>query len=314
MNLENVNLNLLVPLDVLLRTRNVTRAGEELHLSQSATSDVLARLRKTLRDPLLVRHGRELVLTPYAEAVQEQLHDALRLVDQLITQRPDFDPTVDERRFTVVASDYAATVVLGQLLAELAAGAPAVTVDLQPLRDAFEQRIRRDEVDLLLVSDGVCQGRLDEMPQECLFEDRFMLCAWRDNAAVQPDLSIGEFEALPYVQYGMGHEAGLADRSLEWLNIRPKVELRTESQLLVPFVLTKSPLVALVPKRLARMMQTQAELKIIEPPFDLPTIRQSAIWHPRRNLDPAHRWLRDRLRTAAVSAQTEGLAPTAGEA
>jgi DNA-binding transcriptional LysR family regulator len=101
----------------------------------------------------------------------------LRLVDQMITQRPDFDPTVAERRFTIIASDCAATVVLGRLLAELAAGAPAVTVDLQPLRDAFEQRIRRDEVDLLLVSDGVCQGRLDEMPQECMFEDRFMLCS-----------------------------------------------------------------------------------------------------------------------------------------
>jgi hypothetical protein len=67
----------------------------------------------------------------------------------------------------------------------------------------------------------------------------------------------------------MRHEAGLADRSLEWLNIQPKVELRTESQLLVPFVGTKSS-----------MIQTQAELKIIEPPFDLPTVRQSAIWHP----------------------------------
>jgi DNA-binding transcriptional LysR family regulator len=260
----------------------------------------------------LVRHGRELVLTPYAEAVQEQLHDALRLVEQLITQRPDFDPTVDERRFTVVASDYATTVVLGQLLAELAAGAPAVTVDLQPPRDAFEQRVRRDEVDLLRVSDGVCQGRLDEMPQECLFEDRFMLCAWRDNAAVQPDLSIDEFEALPYVQYGMGHEARLADRSLEWLNIRRKVELRTESQLLVPFVLTKSSFGCPRTETTGPNDADQAELKIIEPPFNLPTIRQSAIWHPRRNLDPAHRWLRDRLRIAAVSSQIEGPGPTAG--
>jgi DNA-binding transcriptional LysR family regulator len=154
------------------------------------------------------------------------------------------------------------------------------------LRDAFEQQIRRNEVDLLLVSDGVCRGRLDEMPQECLFEDRFMLCAWRDNAAVQPDLSITEFEALPYVQYGMGRETGFADRSLEWLNIRPKVELRTESQLLVPFVLTESPLVALVPKRLAQMTQVQAELKIIKPPFNLPPIRQSAVWHLRRNPRP----------------------------
>lgn len=300
MNLENVNLNLLVPLDVLLRTRNVTRAGQELSLSQSATSDVLARLRKTFRDPLLVRQGRELVLTPYAEAVQEQLHDALRLIDQLITQRPDFDPAVDERRFTIVASDYVATVVLGRLLAELATLAPAVTVDLDPLREGFEQRIRRDEVDVLLVSEGVSQGRLDEMPQECLFEDRFMLCAWRDNMAVRPSMAVSEFETLPYVQYGMGREAGLADRSLEWLNIRPRIELRTESQLLVPFLLTKTILVAFVPNRLAQMMQAPAELKIIEPPFDLPPIRQSAIWHPRRSLDPAHRWLRDRLRLAVA--------------
>jgi LysR family transcriptional regulator, nod-box dependent transcriptional activator len=300
MNLENVNLNLLVPLDVLLRTRNVTRAGQELHLSQSATSDVLARLRKTFRDPLLVRQGRELVLTPYAEAVQEQLHDALRLIDQLITQRPDFDPAVDERRFTIVASDYVATVVLGRLLADLATLAPAVTVDLDPLREGFEQRIRRDEVDVLLVSEGVHQGRLDEMPQECLFEDRFMLCAWRDNMAVRPNMAISEFETLPYVQYGMGREAGLADRSLEWLNIRRKIELRTESQLLVPFLLTKTTLVAFVPNRLAQMMQVPAELKVIEPPFDLPPIRQSAIWHPRRSLDPAHSWLRDRLRLAVA--------------
>jgi LysR family nod box-dependent transcriptional activator len=157
------------------------------------------------------------------------------------------------------------------------------------LRDAFEQQIRRNEVDLLLVSDGVCRGRLDEMPQECLFEDRFMLCAWRDNAAVQPDLSITEFEALPYVQYGMGRETGLADRSLEWLNIRPKVELRTESQLLVPFVLTESPLVALVPKRLVQMTQVQAELKIIEPPFNLPPIRHGVRKSRARCLTSSHK-------------------------
>lgn len=83
---------------------------------------------------------------------------------------------------------------------------------------------------------------------------------------MQPNLSITDFEAFLYVQYGMGREAGLADYSLEWLDIRPKVELRTGSPLLVPFVLTKSALVALVPKRLAQMMPTQAELKVIEPP------------------------------------------------
>lgn len=299
MNLDSVNLNLLVPLDVLLRTRNVTHAGRELHLSQSATSDVLARLRKTLRDPLLVRHGRNLVLTPYAEAVQEQLRDALRLIDQLITQRPDFDPNADERSFTVIASDYVATVLLRPLLRGLATAAPKVSMTLQPLRDTFEQRIRRDEVDLLLVSDGVRQNDLDDMPREPLFEDRFVLCGWRGNTDLPDTVTAQRFQELPYVQYGTGVQGGLADQGLEQLHVRPRVELRTESQLLVPFLLRGSDLVSFIPERLARMAQQPAELTMIESPFPLPAIHQSMVWHSRRTLDPAHRWLRERLLAVA---------------
>lgn len=299
LNLESVNLNLLVPLDVLLRTRNVTQAGRELHLSQSATSDLLARLRKTLRDPLLVRHGRDLVLTPYAESLQGHLREVLQLIDQLITQRPSFDPQSDERTFTIVASDYVATVVLRPLMTGLATDAPAVSLNLQPLRDGFDRRIRRDEVDLLLVSDGVCRHSLDGMPRESVFEDRFVLCGWEGNTALEEHLTARRFKDLPYVQYGTGGQGSLADQGLEHLRVQPRVELRTESQLLVPFLLRGSDLVALIPERLARMAQRPAELKVTEPPFDLPAIRQSVAWHPRRTLDPAHRWLRDRLRSVA---------------
>ena len=76
-----------------------------------------------------------------------------------------------------MVSDDVATVLLGGLFGELATSAPSVTVVLRPLRDAFQQTHPPRRVDLLLVSDGVCCGRLDEMPQECLFEDRFVLCA-----------------------------------------------------------------------------------------------------------------------------------------
>ena len=92
MKLQHLNLNLLVPLDVLLRTRNVTRAAAEVHMSQSAMSAVLARLRTSLDDPLLVRHGRELVLSPYAQSLHEPLTELLLRAEQLLTNRPSFDP------------------------------------------------------------------------------------------------------------------------------------------------------------------------------------------------------------------------------
>ena len=294
MHLENVNLNLLVPLDVLLRTRNVTHAGRELSLSQSATSEVLAKLRRTLRDPLLVRRGRSLVLTPYAEAVQDQLSEALRLIDQLMTERPEFDAKVDRREFTVVASDYVAT-ILRPVVTGLTDVAPHITITFQPLRDDFDDRIRRDDADLVLVSEGVRRDRLDSMPREEIFTDRFMLCGWRDNPVLAEPVTRQRFCELPYVQYRTGRRPSLADQALEELQIRPNVQVRTESPLLVPFLLQSSPLIALVPQRLAELLQETAALTILEPPVRLPQIEQSAVWHPRRTLDPAHAWLRNRI-------------------
>lgn len=55
MNLQRVDLNLLVHLDVLLREKNVTRAAEQLGITQPAMSNILRRLRKLFNDPLLVR-------------------------------------------------------------------------------------------------------------------------------------------------------------------------------------------------------------------------------------------------------------------
>ena len=66
MKLGQVDLNLLVVLDALLREKNVTRAAESLHLSQPATSTALARLRRVLGDELLFKNGRHLELTPRA--------------------------------------------------------------------------------------------------------------------------------------------------------------------------------------------------------------------------------------------------------
>ena len=71
MDLAGLDLNLLVVLDALFTEKNVTRAGARIHLSQSATSAALARLRQFFGDELLVPVGHKMLLTPKAMELEE---------------------------------------------------------------------------------------------------------------------------------------------------------------------------------------------------------------------------------------------------
>ena len=128
MHLRGLDMNLLVALHVLLRERSITKAGEELHLSQSGMSTALRRLRDFFDDQLLVPIGRQIVLTPLAESLVEPVQDIILQVKALIDYTPGFDPRTAERQFTVMASDYAATVFLAALLRYLKDAAPGISV------------------------------------------------------------------------------------------------------------------------------------------------------------------------------------------
>ena len=92
MNLASVDLNRLLVLHAVLSERSVTRAAAVLNVTPSAVSNALARLRVTFDDPLLVRSGRGLVLTPRATVLAPQLADAVaamaRVVDEQSTSIP----------------------------------------------------------------------------------------------------------------------------------------------------------------------------------------------------------------------------------
>jgi DNA-binding transcriptional LysR family regulator len=77
MNLTSIDLNLLVVFDALMTERQVTRAGESIGLSQPATSNALARLRKLTQDKLFIRSGGELQPTPVAFAIAQQIQPRL---------------------------------------------------------------------------------------------------------------------------------------------------------------------------------------------------------------------------------------------
>src|SRR6185436_8079299 len=130
MHLDGLDLNLLVVLDSLFCERNVTRAGERIHLSQSATSGALSRLREFFKDDLLVPVGRKMVLTPLAEELALPVRQLLLQAEAIIHRSPHFSAETSQRTFRLVMSDYVATVLMSRALPEIQRQAPGIAIEV----------------------------------------------------------------------------------------------------------------------------------------------------------------------------------------
>ena len=114
--LAELNLNLLLVLDALLRERGVTRAGRSIGLSQPASSAALAQLRRFFHDELLVRNGRGYQLTPLALGLAGPVAEIITLIERTVAAPEAFDPARAEREFSIAVSDYVQMTLVPALL------------------------------------------------------------------------------------------------------------------------------------------------------------------------------------------------------
>lgn len=298
MGLTGVDLNLMVALEALLTEQNVTRAAERTSVGQPAMSASLARLRKHFQDPLLVREGRRLVPTPLAESLIGPVRNALNAVEVVMGRSASFDPSRDERTFTVVASDYVTLVLLRPLLGRLASEAPGVQLNVVPLNAAFADQLRKGQADLLILPSEVV-GQRFAFPHKPLFTDRFVLATHQDNTLVQDSVTMDELVKLPYAAYSGGPLPAIVETQLESLGVRRRIEVSTQGFVVAPFLLAGTPLVSFVHERLAQCVAEAAGLRFVEQPLPLQPIHEALYWNPRHTDDPAHMWLRERIVTLA---------------
>jgi DNA-binding transcriptional LysR family regulator len=297
-NLNGVDLNLLVALDALLAERNVTRAAERLSLGQPAVSAALNRLRKLFDDPLLSRVGGELVPTPLAETLVRPVQEAITAIQSVLGVRGSFDPRLDHRTFTVVASDYVGLVLLRHLVRRMAAAAPRVRLVVRPVLPDFLTDLRRDQIDLAVVPQELMPERF-ELPHAELFRDRYVCAVDAGNQTIGEALSLEEFTRHPHLA-SSGHQLpALGQRQIGSLGLFPAAEVSTQTSLLAPFLLAGTDLITLVLERLGRQLQDAAGIRLVEPPVPLQTITEAMYWHPRRAEEPGHRWLREQVLQAA---------------
>ncbi len=290
MRFKGLDLNLLVALDVLLSERNVTVAAEKLHLSQSAMSGALSRLRDYFRDDLLVQEGRRMVLTPRAFSLMAPVHAALLQIEATVAAPPYFDPRTCDRRFTIEASDYVCEVLLGRASQRMAELAPNATLAVAPRGINPEIALESGQVDLLITPDFYASP---DHPSELLFEDDFVALGWLGNEALCDPLTRDMFYELGHVSASFGRHAepSFAERHVPREDRVRRIEVTVPSFLeAVPFLIG-SHRIMLLHRRFARSLTRYLPLRAVEPPFALPSLREVIQIHRIRAADPSFRWL-----------------------
>ncbi|MBS0452702.1 MAG: LysR family transcriptional regulator [Proteobacteria bacterium] len=300
MRYQRIDLNLLIALDALLAERNVTRAAERMHMTQSAMSGVLARLREYFEDQLLVPVGRSMQLTPRAESLIEPVRNIILQVDATLGVKPEFEPSTARRHFRLIASDYVTQVLLAEVLRRIAQTAPHLSFDVRPTYSGMAQDLDQGRVDFLVTPAHLTLG---EHPQAVLFEDTYHVIACQQNMALRDGISLEQYQSVGHVVYQA--DQGSNPWFEQWYanqhgNTR-RVEVVAHGFLLMPRFVVGTGRIATIQTRLAKQFVQAMPLRLLEPPLETPRLTEVLQWHRFRNDDPGIQWVREQVLAVAES-------------
>jgi DNA-binding transcriptional LysR family regulator len=295
--MDTIDMNLLAALDALLAEGSVTGAARRLGLSSSAMSRTLARLRSATGDPLLVRAGRGLVPTPRAAELRDQVHELTRDVRTVLSPRTTLlDVASLERTFTIRANEGFIECFSAPLVAAVGEAAPRVRLRFapKPVKDALP--LREGRIDLEI---GVLGAFAPEVRTQSIFRDKFVGAVRVGHPLLTGPVTPERYAACKHVVASRKETfTGPVDGALEELGLRREIVAVVPGHPDAMRIARQSDLVALVPRSCLGSVLTNADpltegLASFELPVRTPEIVISAMWHPRMDADPAHRWLRD---------------------
>ncbi len=289
MNFNSLDLNLLVALDALLKEASVSRAAMRIGLSQPAASHALQRLRNLIGDPLLVRTGARMELTPRALALRAPLAQALDQVRGLFT--PDeFDASRSERHFRLMMPDLAVELLMPPLMEKVTKQAPGVTIDVVPWRGPaiFHAEFARS-IDLVISIGDAFTG----FHRQRLYTDSDALAVRRHHPAAAKLRRREAFLAARHVAVVIrGQNEDLIDTWLREKGVERRIALTVPGYIEALHVAARTDLVAFLPRRLIAALEKQLSLQTVTPPFDPGTDEQHMFYPTRAQFDPGSIWLR----------------------
>jgi len=293
MNYREIDLNLLLILDAMYDTGSTTLVAERLKVSQPTVSFSLGKLRDVFGDELFVRHGASMQPTPLAESIREPVRRVIETVRFDILRERAFDPASAERTFSLSASDIGELVFLPRLLEQLTVSAPRLNLRSLSMSPAeLREAMTTGGVDLAI-------GYFPDLTgagffQQKLFEHAFTCLVRADHPVIGDRISMKQFLAADHVvvmQEGRSQE--IAERRMAEMGLDRHIVLRSPHFMSVPHLVATSNIISIVPRAVGRAFMHTGRLKLLEPPFKIPSIELKQFWHRRVHTDPGVLWLRN---------------------
>ncbi len=288
--LRAVNLNLLPVMRELLRKRNVTHAAEALLMSQPAVSEALGRLRHLFQDDILVAKGRQFELTPLAERLRPMLETSLDQIEVLLST-PVFDPLEVKGSVKVATADYVVSIFGTELLKRLRTAAPRLTVHFIDITPQSIDELRSNEIDFILTPASAAMLEFERHP---LFEDE-AVCVVPADSPIKGTIAEKDFWSARHAAFSPGGtlSASLHAQVLQEMGREEFNAVVVQSFMLLPFLVSSTGTIAIVPRLLAQRLAPMAKVRIANLPFSFPKLRIFAFWNRAKSQDPAHHWFRE---------------------
>jgi DNA-binding transcriptional LysR family regulator len=301
MNISRVDLNLLVYLDALLREKNVTKAADQLGITQPAMSNSLRRLRDLFNDPLLIRTSQGMTPTERAEQLQPQIRDILSNIEKAVQPSSEFNLLESDRVFRIMASDYAESTIIPALLSEIRTSAPHIRLDILTPSDVSFQDVEKGKIDMAI-------NRFNFLPQSF-----HQVNVWRDNFTCLMSKSnpiLDDFNLESYLdahhiwvsKTGMGIGVGMnptdiqrlgwVDEALAEIDRTRHIRVFTRHYQVAALLAQQPDLIATLPRQAALLHAKQEELVLKAPPFPIVPIELKMAWSPLLHHNPGHTWMR----------------------
>ncbi len=292
--LRNQDLNQLIALDALLSQNSVTAAADVLGVSQPTMSKSLARLRNSFSDPLLVREGNVMHLTPFARDLALKLQETLKDLSDLYAPPGPFDPKEMKGSFRITCNDYVQAVLGAPLLKSLHVKAPSVKIEFRPLGMMYPEQLLVEGLTDIAITTSFPNINLHSA---AVYSDPHICVAAADSTNVPDRLSLEDFLERSQIDVspaGIGLLRQALARKHRQLKGERNVVATLTSFLALPAFLKGTDLLGVIPSR-ALSVIPPGSLKTIPLEFDLPAYDVSIWWHNQTNTDPFLRWVRSEI-------------------
>lgn len=299
-NIKKIDLNLLHALLILLEERNVSHSAARMNLTQPTVSNMLARLRTLLNDPLFTRTRHGLVPTSRALGLEPELRQIFSSVDAILTPG-NFDPQTCDQTVILSSNDYMQYTLLAPALLEMRKKAPRMNFAVRQAEIAdIVPMMEKGAIDIAIT---IPEFSDDRLRSQLLYTERYLVAMRRHHPLEREKLTLDAFLEMDHaiVSPTAGQFRGPTDHALKKLGLARKVSLSVSSFFTLIEVIANSDYLALIPQRLSAKFLDR--LSIAEPPLAIPGFEAISAWGNATHLDPTRRWVRAELLRAANQQQ-----------